>query len=437
MRLFFRRIEIEGVANVPATAPVLLVPNHSNALVDPLLLLVALPRPVTLTAKSTLANNLLLGLLFRGLRVIFFHRSRDVAQGADPRENSRSFQRCRTLLAEGGAICIFPEGISHSDLQMRPFHTGFARIAMEFVRTDGNPGRLQIVPVGLLYTGKDRFRSDVWLRFGPPLDLGEWLDAHPNSGAGALAEEVRRRIESQTLAFESRREMVIVHYASEIVATQGGMPRPLGSAEPTVAEWFVRLVRLQEGYQTLMAVSATELNALAERVRRYRVTLKRLGIEPAEVYLPLHPARAALFLVRELELLLVGAPLAIFGILNQIIPYLAVKTIARALSKDKDQWASNVIYPGFVIFPVYELLLLAAVWMMLPTLWAIIYTVALPYAGYYALLYSERTGSAWRRACTFLYFLFHRVTQSSLADEGRSILSDIYALGERLQGARG
>ena len=281
---------------------------------------------------------------------------------------------------------------------MRNFHTGLARIAMEFVRKDGNPGGLEIEPVGLLYTGKDRFRSDVWLRFGRPLDVGKWLDAHPDADAAALTEEVRRLIEAQTLSFEDRREMVIVHYASEIIATQGGMPRPLGSVEPTVAEWFGLLARLQQGYRQLLAVRAVEVEALSERVRRHRAELKRLGIAPSEVYLPLHPARAALFLVRELELTLLGAPLAVFGILNHLIPYVAVKTLARALSKDKDQWASNVIYPSFLVFPLYELLLLAAVWMTLPTFWAVIYSAALPYTGYYALLYRDRTGSAWRRA---------------------------------------
>jgi hypothetical protein len=36
VHISFRRIEVEGIKNVPASGPVLLVPNHPNALVDAL-----------------------------------------------------------------------------------------------------------------------------------------------------------------------------------------------------------------------------------------------------------------------------------------------------------------------------------------------------------------------------------------------------------------
>ena len=50
VRIFFRRIEVEGVENVPATGPVLLVPNHPNAIVDALVIVISLKRPVSVTA---------------------------------------------------------------------------------------------------------------------------------------------------------------------------------------------------------------------------------------------------------------------------------------------------------------------------------------------------------------------------------------------------
>jgi hypothetical protein len=62
-----------------------------------------------------------------------------------------------------------------------------------------------------------------------------------------------------------------------------------------------------------------------------------------------------------------------------------------------------------------------------------VYTVALPYTGYYALLYGDRTAGAWRRARTFVYWLFHRSRQSRLAQEGREILAAVHALGAELE----
>jgi glycerol-3-phosphate O-acyltransferase / dihydroxyacetone phosphate acyltransferase len=432
LHLFFRRLEVDGLANVPPQGPVLFVPNHTNALVDPLALLVTLHRRLTVTAKNVLAGNLLLRLLMKNMGVVTFHRREDVRKGADLRQNVNSLQQCREILRQGGAICIFPEGVSHSDPSLRPFHLGPARIALDYVAKDGNLGGLIIVPVGLLYTEKDRFRSDVWLRYGPPLEVAGWLAEHPGAAAPQLTQEIRRRVEGLTLNYETRRESAILTWAAEVVSTQGEMPPPLNWDRRPAAEWFQLLARLQAGYRSLLARYPTEIESLTVRVRHYRRELKRRGIEPAELFLPIHAGRAALFVVRELELLVVGAPLALFGAINHFLPSWIVKCIARKLSKDKDQWASNVIFPGLVVFPFFYGIQLTAAWLWLATLWAAVYTVALPYTGYYALLYGERAGSALRRARTFVTFLFDRSSQQRLAQEGRLIIAQIRELETRL-----
>ena len=130
-----------------------------------------LRRRVTLTSKNVLGKNPLLALLGRGLGTVAFHRRQDVGKGADLARTCRH-SPCRQVLAQGGALCIFPEGVSHSDPQVRPFQSGAGRIALDYVRKDGNPGDLAIVPVGLLYTEKDRFRSAIWVRDGRRWMLG-------------------------------------------------------------------------------------------------------------------------------------------------------------------------------------------------------------------------------------------------------------------------
>jgi 1-acyl-sn-glycerol-3-phosphate acyltransferase len=433
LHLFFRRIEVEGLENVPDRGPVLFLPNHSNALVDPLVILTATHRRLTVTAKNVLAKNPLLGTLMRALGVITFHRREDVGKGSDPRQNVQSLQRCRDVLAARGALCLFPEGVSHSDPSLRPFHTGAGRIALDFVRLDGNPGGLKVIPVGLLYTEKDRFRSAVWLRFGDAIDAGRYLAEHPEAGAAELIQEVRQRVAALTPNYENRREELIVTRAAGVVATGGDRPPALGLPEPAVADWFRLVNRLQAGYLALRHDRRDEIDELTRRVRRYGAELRRLGIDPGEVYLPLHFGRALLFLIRELELMIVGFPLALFGAVNHLISYLIVKYVARRLSKDKDHWATNVIYPSFVVFPFFYAIQLTAAWLLLPTGLALLYTVALPYTGYYALLYSDRLGKAARRTRTFFYFLAHRQHQQELAREGREILARIRQLAELLE----
>ena len=95
LHVFFRRIEAEGHEHVPAQGPLLFVPNHANALVDPLVLMSCLGRPLTVTAKNVLARNPLMRFLMAALGVVTFHRRQDVGKGADVRQNLHSRERCR------------------------------------------------------------------------------------------------------------------------------------------------------------------------------------------------------------------------------------------------------------------------------------------------------------------------------------------------------
>ena len=53
VRLFYPMRAASGVANVPLSGPVIVVANHPNGLLDPLMVRLALRRPVGFLAKST------------------------------------------------------------------------------------------------------------------------------------------------------------------------------------------------------------------------------------------------------------------------------------------------------------------------------------------------------------------------------------------------
>jgi glycerol-3-phosphate O-acyltransferase/dihydroxyacetone phosphate acyltransferase len=433
VHIFFRRIDIEAPQNVPVCGPILIVSNHTNALVDPLVIITAVRRRITATAKHVLANNALLRWIMAACGVVTFHRQQDVGPDSSRRENLQSLQQCEDILAGGGAICIFPEGVSHSDSKLRAFRNGAARIALQYVRDRGNPGRLQIVPTGLLYTAKDRFRSDVLLRFGGPLDVETWLAANPDAPPIDLTHVIEQRVASLTINTPTRREQFLLTWAAEIVATRAERPNSLGYDDESTADYFRLVARLQAGWDSLNQSCPGIPQRLARRIRAYRKQLRRAGITPSEVFLQLNYSRAAFFLLRELELMIIGGPMALFGAINHAVPYFVVKQIATKLSRDKDHWASNAIYPSFVVFPFFYLLQLAAAWWSLPTFWAAIYTIALPYTGYYTVLYGDRFKRAWRRARTFIRFALHPTEQQELASEGREIVEEIRALGKLVE----
>ena len=71
------------------------------------------------------------------------------------------------VLGEGGAIGIFPEGLSHDEAQLAQLKTGAARLALGGAQRSTQP--IQIVPCGLTFIHPKRFRSRVLVQFGPPI----------------------------------------------------------------------------------------------------------------------------------------------------------------------------------------------------------------------------------------------------------------------------
>jgi glycerol-3-phosphate O-acyltransferase / dihydroxyacetone phosphate acyltransferase len=110
VRIFFRRIEVEGFDALPADGPTVLVANHINGLVDALLLMATLPRFPRFLGKSTLFGIPPLWPFLKLAGVVPVYRAGD---GESTARNDDSFRTCRRLLAEGGEVALFPEGISH------------------------------------------------------------------------------------------------------------------------------------------------------------------------------------------------------------------------------------------------------------------------------------------------------------------------------------
>jgi len=424
---FFSSIEIDGIEKVPASGPILLAPNHVNAFIDAMIVATTLDRPVTLTAKSTLFDVALLRPFLRMAGVVPLHRRQDVGQGADPARNAESLAACRRRLAEGGAVCIFPEGVSHSEPHLRPLRTGAARIALE-AAAEGIP--VSIVPVGLHYEAKERFRSAARVRFGVPLDVASWARGSAGADPRALSAEVDRRLREITLNFERRRDAVLVDWTALVLATGGAPPSVLGRGPVPLARRAALARLVGDRYAVLRGEQPAEVRALSERVRRYHGELRRLGIAPEEVYLELSAGPAALFLVREAEMLVIGLPLAMAGTLLHALPYLLVRALTRRLSTERDHWATNAIVIGLAVFPIVMIAEIAAAWRLLPWPWAAAATALVPYAGLYALLYRDRAGGIFRRTRTFLRFLLSPRLHAELEREGRDIIASIEGLAE-------
>jgi len=429
LRTFFRRVETHGMDTI-GDGPVLIVSNHTNAFIDGVLLVATLRRRVTLTAKRTLRKDPMLAVLIRALDVVLLSRAGDNEANAAA-HNLHALDTARRVLERDGVLCVFPEGISHSDPAVRPFRSGAARIALDYAAA--NPGApLRIVPMGLHYTNKGAFRSEAAVIVGAAVPLATWLSENAAS-ASALTTLMETRVRAVTTNFADETERRLLTDAAAVVLAGRDAPTRLGTkAPPRTAELVAVIHRLQRFSGRLADAVPAEYTGLAERIRLYHRKLARLGITPAEVNLPVHAWRAAFFVLREAEVLLIGMPMAFWGILNNLVPYHATRRLVQKMSKDEDHFATNAVFFGLPIFLLCALLQGLLVGVLASPLWAIPYLASLPLCGAVALLYRDRSGSMYRRVRTFLMFLRHPEHQRRLTAEAASIIADLQRLESQL-----
>ncbi|HYE14765.1 MAG TPA: lysophospholipid acyltransferase family protein [Pyrinomonadaceae bacterium] len=356
LRLFFRRIEASGASLVPERGAVLFVLNHPNGLIDPALVFAALPRPVSFLAKSTLFRLPVLGSLLRAVGALPLYRRADA--GEDVSRNPMTFEECRRLLARGGAVALFPEGVSHSEPKLLPLKTGAARIALGAAAPV-----LKIVPVGLYYTSKTSFRSEALLRFGEPIDVPAVEPAPDGEPPPVDVRELSSRIEAGlrgvTVNAETEEQLDVARKAERLFSS---VYEGLAVRLP-LAERFESLRRMTDRLAGLLPFSVSA-EQLGRRILAHEGELRRAGLAPENLSLSTHSRWYVFrhFLLRAGAIALLS-PLALAGAALHYPAYLACSVLARLFPKHGvDDIAPTVkILAALVLMPLTWLVAAALV----------------------------------------------------------------------------
>jgi glycerol-3-phosphate O-acyltransferase/dihydroxyacetone phosphate acyltransferase len=210
----FRRVEVVGADTLVRGQPTLLVANHFNGFVDPVVIAMAVGRLPRFIAKATLTNTPGLGPLMRSIGVVFVQRRQD-GEGTD---NRSAFHECHAALAEGDVVGIFPEGTTHDRPRLDPIRTGAARIILG---VDAGEGPTPVVvPVGLTYPDKLAVRSSVLVQFGAPIDPAEVVggdaDESDHQAVRDLTDAIHDGLRSVSPDFEDLEDRLTFELGAEI-----------------------------------------------------------------------------------------------------------------------------------------------------------------------------------------------------------------------------
>lgn len=190
----FRKIKVNGKHNVPKKGPVIILANHQNTLIDPLILACYLPHTFNFLLRASFFNSNAGKSIAKNLNMWPIYRPRDGADFAE--KNQAVFDACVTMLNNNETILIFPEGSHLGKWTLRPFQKGFARIAHAFLEQAGDNTELTILPTGLNYFNLKWLGDKVVVNVGEPItmsksdltDIAKFSNSLKQRGYEAVAE---------------------------------------------------------------------------------------------------------------------------------------------------------------------------------------------------------------------------------------------------------
>ena len=346
--VFYRRRVLDG--HIPDAGPVLLVANHPNALLDPVLVMNSTRRRVRMLAKAPLFSMPGISILVKGLDCLPVYRAKD---GADTAANAATFRAVEEALVAGSCVLIFPEGISHDEPGLQPLKTGAARMAIGAVRRGARD--LVVVPVGLTYADKLRYRSTAAVDIGPPIKAADFIastsaaddDESDRDAARRLTDAIHRAILQETTNLQTWEDLRLLEAVDAIWRQR----------DP---ERVRRIKSLADGVALLRDDDAAGLDAFRGRLSAWVDRVERLGLTPrdlGEEHLAAQqkPIRAAAFVARQVVALVVGLPLATTGALFWAVPFWLVHLLWRLTGVEQDTGATVKVLASLVFFPLWWL----------------------------------------------------------------------------------
>ena len=185
-KLFFKRLQIVGLENLPKDKPVLIVANHQNAMMDPVICCVLMPKQLHWLTRADVFKKPAISKLLHQFNMLPVYRERDKV-GDLAGKNDATFQECYARLEAQAIVCMFPEGTHRGKKQLHlPLKKGSARLALGAFDFGEKSKELVIVPVGLDYANYYTYRSDLLVKVGKPIAVAEYWKQAQQDQARAI-----------------------------------------------------------------------------------------------------------------------------------------------------------------------------------------------------------------------------------------------------------
>lgn len=379
-RMIHRRITIAGMENLPQDKPIIFAPNHQNALMDAMAVLLATKHQPTWLARADIFKNKTISKILYFLKISPVYRMRDGKENLG--KNDAVFELAVRVLKNNKSLALFPEGQHTFKRQTAVHKKAVPRIAFMAEEMEGFNLDIHIVPTGLFYDHYNKFNRELIITFGEPVKIRDFkaqYQENPGAAALALRDEIYARLIPLTLQIHSKEHYNDYEVLREIF--RNDLPGTLSPVEKLEKEkQFIRRVEACE------KESPEETDEIFKLTRDYDKKLKALKVEDNVV----RQKRTGLRAMGNAFLCGISLPVFLYGWINFFLGFHLPSILIRKKIKDEVFWAT-VEYVSWILFiPVFLLIQWGVVWIATGNfLISLVYLVTLPLFGKAALCLND------------------------------------------------
>ncbi|MBO4634536.1 MAG: 1-acyl-sn-glycerol-3-phosphate acyltransferase [Bacteroidales bacterium] len=191
-RASYRRLSCQGA--LPDEKAVLICPNHTNTLMDALVILQSRHDPTVFGARADIFSQPAVARILRFLKILPMVRRRDGIRNV--LRNYETMEEVQDVLANETPFCMFPEGTHTPGRTLQPLQKGVARMAFQSAAQRPT----WVVPVGINYSDFFHYRGTCDIAYGQPIDVNGFLSQRETLAEGARYQAFLEELSSRMQA---------------------------------------------------------------------------------------------------------------------------------------------------------------------------------------------------------------------------------------------
>ena len=349
---FFKKIVVSGKKNLLPNGPLIVVANHPNTFMDPLIIASLMKQQIGFLGNAGIFSNSFFARILSYFHVIPVFRKKDIKPGVKT-DNNHSFSKCHEFLNKKGTILIFPEGNSYYELKLREIKTGTARIALSYQSLKNMETNLKILPISLDYSDAIQFRSMVSVTISEPILLAAYVQAYSEDeqkGVLALTNTIRQKLEKYIPTTANKEQEQFLLKSHQFYTTFNDPEADLHlnpkQSLDSRAQISKSLELLRENNYELYADTKMKVHLFFELLDAENLT-------PGFFTDRFLTQNSSFVFINYLGKFLLLAPIYLYGLISNYIPYILPSAIFKALKLDIEYKTPTQMIIGLFIFPLF------------------------------------------------------------------------------------